>query len=406
MGKTLTSCLWKGQSAPLLKRGAVGLWVASLGLSPWIVGCGSDQEAAPDTAETHNDDVADGHEDEGMGGASDVDPPSSAGGAGGESGVPTGGVAASAATGPAEQDSGAGAPETGMPMDSQESAWTYAPCDSGERIGWFALVGRPADDVRSEPSVEVTGFVRDRVRPAEADTILAEDGDCRLVSGPDLLCDPRCEPDEVCSAEGSCEAAPESRDLGPITVRGTDPALGLVPNSGNNYLLAMGTEVAYPPYEVGSALSLQAEAFSLRGYGVDALALADVEPVLEAGMPLSLRWQAPEHPAESVRMFIEIDIAHHGGVDAQLVCHAPDTGAFEVPAALVTELLAQGVAGFPAVTLARRSVDSLAIEGGCVEFVVASEISRAVTIPGLTSCSSDNECPEEQLCQPSTMICE
>ena len=287
---------------------------------------------------------------------------------------------------------------------------TYAPCALEERVGRFALLSRPDTELAAMGTTQLNGFVRDGVRPADLDEVLMQEGECRLVTGPDLLCDPRCAVSEVCTTDGSCIAAPTSQDVGTISVAGTATAIQLVPNTANNYLPEVGTTIDYAPYDLGAELALSAPGgslapFVLRGHGVEMLELEEGEWLVAMDQPLTLRWQAPAESNDAVRIVIELDIAHHGGVDAQIACDVADTGTFDIPATLINGLLERGVAGFPAVTLTRRSVDSTAVGAGCVEFVVASETSRDVSIPGLVSCGSDDDCSDGQRCNVENLTC-
>lgn len=297
------------------------------------------------------------------------------------------------------------------PAGASADPLVYAPCPAEQRIGRFVVHSLPQNADRAA-STELSGFVRDGVRPADVDEVLleAEEEGCRLVSGPDLLCDPRCAFDELCTADGSCTAAPTSQDAGPVSITGTTREFRLVPNSANNYLPEPGTMVDYAPYEEGAELSLSAAGaevppFELRARGVEPLTFGDSDLEVAMDSPLLLLWEAPKRSDSAVRVRVELDIAHHGGVDAQVVCDVADTGSLQVPAALINGLLEQGVAGFPAVTLARRSVSSAMLEAGCLEFVVDSEISQEVSIPGLLSCGTDDDCPAGMLCKAENLTC-
>ena len=93
-----------------------------------------------------------------------------------------------------------------------------------------------------------------------------------------------------------------------------------------------------------------------------------------------------------------LEIAHHGGARGKIICAAEDTGALTIPSALVTELMGLGVAGFPDVTLTRKSVGSAQIGPGRVEFVIFASQTRPIAIEGLTSCMTDDDCPDGKRC--------
>jgi hypothetical protein len=66
---------------------------------------------------------------------------------------------------------------------------------------------------------------------------------------------------------------------------------------------------------------------------------------------------------------------------------------------MITELVQLGVAGFPTIVIARRSVDSSTIAPGRVELVLTSDVEMAVTVPGVRSCTADTDCEPGQTCQ-------
>ena len=81
-----------------------------------------------------------------------------------------------------------------------------------------------------------------------------------------------------------------------------------------------------------------------------------------------------------------------------------DTGSFQIPASITTALIEMGLAGWPSVVLARRTVDARSLEPGCVELVIKSEVELPVKVPEITSCTEDTDCPDGGTCQ-SNMIC-
>ena len=103
-------------------------------------------------------------------------------------------------------------------------------------------------------------------------------------------------------------------------------------------------------------------------------------------------------------MLLTLNINHHGSSVAWIDCRVPDTGSAEIPVKLVDELIALGVTGFPTLTFTRRSIGSDDNELGCINFLASSEIALPVTVPGVTSCSSDEDCPEGETCLPE-LIC-
>ena len=136
----------------------------------------------------------------------------------------------------------------------------------------------------------------------------------------------------------------------------------------------------------------------LAGLGIEPLkAVAGQTLNVEKDKPLTIKWVTP--PANGAgRVHLQMDIAHHGGVAAEIHCDLPDTGSVTIPAPLITALIDKGAFGFPMVSLARRSTDSATVGPGCVEFNVAASIDLSLNVDGVVSCTTDAECPATQIC--------
>jgi hypothetical protein len=100
-------------------------------------------------------------------------------------------------------------------------------------------------------------------------------------------------------------------------------------------------------------------------------------------------------------VWLSFEIAHHAGIAAELDCDVPDTGTARVPGALLDELVAQGTAGFPELTVTRLSADTATIPPGCVDLAVTSSVTKPLSVETVTSCSQDSECAAPQICLPS-----
>jgi hypothetical protein len=317
----------------------------------------------------------------------------------------TGGMAAPGGDGGSGGSGGGGSGgqggDAGGPPDEP---LVYRTCAAEERVGVFTVLGRAEDDVLDTAVTEITGYVRNGVVPREVWEEVATEGECKLKVGPTLFCDPRCSSDQICTSAGTCEPAPVKVDAGSVSIEGLAAPLTMSANSANNYIPPPGTQLAYPAYTPGADIRLSAQggeapAFELRGRGVAELELPEGEISVAEGEAVVLRWTPDPASGSGVRVHVDLDIAHHGGIFARIDCDAEDDGMLEIPASLVSQLLDRGVAGFPAVAMTRRSVDSTMTELGCVEFVVASRVKRSVSIPGLVSCSEEQPCPMGQICQ-------
>ena len=120
-------------------------------------------------------------------------------------------------------------------------------------------------------------------------------------------------------------------------------------------------------------------------------------------LALPLLWEAPSEPALA-HVHIKLDISHHGGKKGEIDCDVPDTGSFEIPAALVTALVDLGLAGYPTIVLSRVA-SSASSEAPHVAFLVSSSIEREVDT-GITSCTEDSQCPADQRCDTDKLTCE
>lgn len=285
---------------------------------------------------------------------------------------------------------------TPTPTPSPSGALAYAPCEAAERVGQFSL--ELADGFTA-----IEGRVADGVVPANIRGVTATEGQCKLLQGRTLFCDPACGAGQTCGEDGVCIPFATAKSVGAVTVTGLPVALTMMPSAVNFYSNG-ATNIPHPGFAAGTAIGLRAAggtlpAFALRGEGMAALALDPADIVVQRGSPVELRWTASS-TRTAVRIRFVLDLAHHGGISASIECDGiADTGSFTIPAALTTQLLDIGVAGFPLLTASRRSVDSTSIPAGCVELNVLSKVDRTVTIPGLESCTDDMDCMGGQTCQ-------
>jgi len=241
------------------------------------------------------------------------------------------------------------------------------------------------------------------VQPTE---LAIEDG-CRLLETENHFCDPPCGPTEVCAEEGSCTSRPVAVSVGAVTIEGLSAAVSMEPNVTNFYLDL--DELPHPGFEAGDSVELMAqggagEPFQLVGFGSETFEVLQEEIPLGMDMPVSLQWTPPSGTS-ATRVHIDLDIGHHGGSPATIECEVEDDGSFEIPASQVNQLVEFGVAGFPAIRLTRRTVDSTTVDGRCVEFIVAPRsVDLAVAIDGIVSCSTNADCPDDETCQ-ADLVC-
>ena len=119
-------------------------------------------------------------------------------------------------------------------------------------------------------------------------------------------------------------------------------------------------------------------------------------PEVRAGEGLLVSWVAPGVEDVS-RIHLVLDVAHHGGKKGEIVCDVADTGSFEIPESLVTELVNLGLAGFPTILVTRMAGAAGSLEPD-VALTIASPIERLVNT-GVTSCTDDTECPDGTTCR-------
>jgi hypothetical protein len=152
-----------------------------------------------------------------------------------------------------------------------------------------------------------------------------------------------------------------------------------------------------PPCDEGADVRATTDSLTLESTCIAQLELTlDATPEVRAGEGLTMSWAAAGIPDIS-RVHLVLDVAHHGGKKGEIVCDVPDTGSFEIPESLVTELVSLGLAGFPTIVVTRLAGALGTVESD-VAFTIASPIERLVNT-GVTSCTDDTECPMGTTCR-------
>lgn len=255
----------------------------------------------------------------------------------------------------------------------------------------------------------VLGKIYDGTTPSQILwELAAEEGSCRLLTPRVPFCNEPCGGSAVCVEDDTCQAYPAAHSAGDVTVLGLNLQSGeasfVMKPTANNYQPPAGVKLGYPPADEGQTVRLEASgdffsAFSVESKGVSPLELLNDAINLEPDQAVQLTWTPPGQAGIS-EVYVKLDISHHGGTKGMIECSAEDTGSLDLPAALVTQLLDLGVAGFPTIVVTRRAVGSTTIQQGRVDLVISSQIERSVVIAGLTSCNDSSQCPEGQTCQP------
>ncbi len=271
-------------------------------------------------------------------------------------------------------------------------AGAYATCADDARVGQLVLELRAS-------FTSVQGAVTDGVRPIDVPVVDREAGDCRLVSPPTLFCDPACGAGTTCSASGQCVALPSNQDVGEVTITGLTAPVTMTARAPVYFYNFLG-DLPHPAFAHGDAIGMSATMGpSIATVGVAALEVTTSSLAVARDVPSTLEW-TPAAADDGVRMEVELSIANHGGTPGRILCTTDDSGAFTIPVELTNALLDRGFSGFPSVTLTRQGAGTGDTANGCVELIARSEVVVPIEIPGLTSCSTDDDCRGAETCQP------
>ncbi len=283
--------------------------------------------------------------------------------------------------------------------DVDVSDLAFTSCARGTDVGGFTI--ELADAYTGVQGQVMTGVVPSNVLAVQQE-VTGTDGDCVLVAAPGLTCDPACAVGETCGEANTCIPYPTAISVGDVAVRGMAIDFTMSPTAPIEYYTNPST-LPHPGFVSGAGIALDAAggdgaAFTLRGWGVDALAPTQDVVTVEDGVPLVIGWDAPPD-AGPAKVEITLNINGHGLVGSHVVCEVTDDGEFTVPAALVTALFADGLSGFPTMRMTRTTSDTATTAGGCVDLRVLSTTLLEVQIPGLVSCDDDTDCDLPQTCQ-------
>lgn len=270
-------------------------------------------------------------------------------------------------------------------------------CPLNERVGLFSVVHEPGYSA-------IDGEINEAIIPT---AILEETfaaGGCRLLEPQNPFCDPPCSAGEACSQAG-CIAYPERLETGEVRLAGLEVDVVMNPRADQRYF---ETALPHPVFSPNTAIQLTSSGgevgpLELSGRGFAPLELREGTWTVQPGQPLLVEWTAEPGGEATIQLTINVD--QHGTSPVTLVCEGPDTGSFEVPAAVVDALLGAGVSGFPVGHAYRRTVDSMVADTGCVEFQVRSHQSAAIEVMGHTPCVGDDDCAEGTTCDLMTQTC-
>ena len=161
---------------------------------------------------------------------------------------------------------------------------------------------------------------------------------------------------------------------------------------GGNYQ-PIGIVLDYPPCAEGETVTVSApggtssKAISVSGRGISQLVVLNDSIVLEDGKSITVQWTPPATNAANTRIFIMMDISHHGGTKGKIEVECADNGSVTIPGTLIDQLKALGYFGFPKMEVTRRAVARDTATN--VELVFESKVVKYLQIPGLISCNGD-----------------
>lgn len=235
---------------------------------------------------------------------------------------------------------------------------------------------------------------------------VGKDGGCVLLRPRIPFCSTRCDTGLDCVEDDTCKAPPAGKDLGMFTIKGVMTAAGdseVVLMSNKPGLYQSATSLAYPPFEEGADVSLEATggadgAFSVHAKAITPLVVPEADIPVEKDKPMTLTWTA-KGAAGASTIHVHVDISHHGGTKGKIECDVPDSGSLTVGAPLMTQLVNLGVSGYPTVLISRRAAGSTKVGSGSVALDLDHGVERAIVVPGHTSCNDDTQCPTGQTCQ-------
>ena len=354
-----------------------------------VAGPGDDAEAPGDDAEAPVEDAGPGLED-----ADDEADVAPADDATPDVLLPPDGAAGDATEADVEPDAG---PD---PLDPA-TVPLRGSCAEDERTGRFTT---EVSDLFSF----VEGGVVDGINPYQVQSVVGEEGGCRLRKITFPFCDPLCEAGTTCDHDGTCVHFPVGQDAGTITVTGLSAVVTMDPKPpGNQYF---NTSLPHPAFAPDSPIHLSstdgyAGELDLYGVGHELLASEQTEWVIEEGVPVALSWDAAPEGART-EIYVSLNIDQHGLSPVTVLCEFDDDGAADIPASLVDALFAFGVSGFPNARLVRRTVDSQETAVGCVELLTRSLFVPDVTVSGHTPCTSPADCPPGETCNLPIQTCE
>ncbi|MBN1308218.1 MAG: hypothetical protein JXA18_09900 [Chitinispirillaceae bacterium] len=298
--------------------------------------------------------------------------------------------------------------EDGNPSGSDTTAAdttdTTTTADTGaiESYGTFQIM------LREEGVTAVLGRMYDGPLPSKPPVVwevVETAGGCCLLKPRTPLCAEPCEWGYLCVEDDSCQLEPSAISVGTVTVNGLKLTNGTAAFSmdhiGFNYQPPITDTLTYPPFNEGDVVTLSASgsqsisAFTLTARGFSPLEVLNESFPCADGQPIELKWTPPGLTGNTT-IFVLVDISYHGGTKAKIECDCEDDGSLTIAASLLDKLKTYGISGYPKIEVSRKAVAIDTITRA--KMVIESKVTRFLEIPGIITCSSDEQCPEGQYC--------
>ncbi|MDQ2643214.1 MAG: hypothetical protein M3020_05340 [Myxococcota bacterium] len=323
--------------------------------------------------------------------SSDTNEPAAA--TGGETSVPTTG---GSGTGGSPGSNGGTPGSTGGSPSSTggDSSTGGSASDPDAIVGTFTVTLNPAAELM-DAYTSVIGKVYSGAYPTDViETPLASGNGCTTFKFSRQSCiDVTCTGSQVCAAPDVCRDVPKLVSVGKVSIAGIDPGSLMLSGVNNNYQYP--ADITYPGFAEGAAITLSASgdfypAFEVSTTGVAPAVMKADSYLLAPGQPLALEWEPGGNADADVS--IVLNISKHGGSAGYLRCDTTDTGSLTIPADVLRELIDLGVAGFPSLTLTRRTRGVTPVTGGKVALDVAAEAHPPLDVEGYCSCFNSSDC--------------
>ena len=314
------------------------------------------------------------------------------GGSGGSTGGAGGATGGSGGTGATGGTGGSGGSTGGS-----AGAGGAAGSDAGTGLhGSFIIT------LKNEPEPAFTNFVG-RVYngpqpPSQLLTSDSKEGACELLVPKTPFCRPACT-GGVCVDENTCMPNPALVSVGTAAVTGLNVGPIMVPGDPQTKIYQVTPTLGPNACAEGGTVTIVTDKFTLETKCVAPLKLQagpmDKIPV-KSGQPVKLVWDPPGQTGIS-RVYIHLDIAHHGGKKGEVNCDVPDTGSFDIPTMITAKLISLGLAGFPTINV-KRYTSVMPSNEPNVKLEINTDLEREVDT-GVNSCNEDTDCTPPQKCQ-------